>query len=313
MYAAAASDRDAIGVYGKIPAQGDFVRVNAADAAAQSLDLWVQENLESMQRTGLEFPQAPTFFVHHRMDPATPVTVGAICRSHDRVGRVYPMVVFARVEPAWIAPRFPGVGVAYGLFLRAAARLLGDLPRADAQLLAAWAKQLRAPNAQELSAADAVCRQTLDAAPAGAALTGLFGDPARPLRYHGLKTVIDACDAARARPSRVPISLEFALSADLDLFAVLELCRRRLFGSGIVPTMVWREDEARAVVSLGAAHGSMMRFLLNPAETSSALWPLVTTRDDVLAQSAQALAPHHRQVLDRYDLPLETLLAVMSR
>ena len=103
MYAAAASDRDAIGVYGKIPAQGDFVRVNAADAAAQSLDLWVQENLESMQRTGLEFPQAPTFFMHHRMDPATPVTVGALCRSHDRVGRVYPMVVFARVEPAWIA------------------------------------------------------------------------------------------------------------------------------------------------------------------------------------------------------------------
>lgn len=313
MYAAPPQERDAVGVYGKIPTQGDFVRVNAADAAAQSLDLWVQENLESLQRTGMEFPAEPTYFLHHRLDPTVPVTIGAMCRSQDRVGRAYPMVVFARIQPAWIAPRFPGVFVGYGHFLRAAARLLGDLPRADGQLVGAWARQLRVPGPHELGAADGVCRQSLDGTAAGTVLARLFGDPARGLRYHGLKTVVEACDAARAGPSRVPITLEFPLQADLDFFSVLELCRRRLFGSGIVPTMVWREDVApRAVVSLGPAHASMMRFLITPDEGSNALWPLMTSRADVVARSAQSLAPHHRQVLDRFDLPLETLLAVMS-
>ncbi len=51
----AAADRDALGVYGKIPAQGDFVRINASDQAAQALDVWVQEALETLNRMGAAF------------------------------------------------------------------------------------------------------------------------------------------------------------------------------------------------------------------------------------------------------------------
>jgi type VI secretion system protein ImpM len=274
----------------------------------------VQENLDGMQRAGLELSEAPTYFVHHRLDPAVPVTVGALCRSRDRVGRVYPMIVFVRVDPAWIASRFPGVSVGYGLFLRGAARILGDLARADAQLLGAWTKQLRPPSAQELGAADGVCRQSLDGIAAGSVHTRLFGDPSRGLRYHAFKTVIDACDVTRAGAGRVPITLDIPLGADVDLFALLELCRRRLYGSGVVPTMVWREDaDPRAMVALGPAHGAMLRYLARPSEQASALWPVVTDRYDVIAQSAQALHPHHRQALDRFDLSLEVLLGALSR
>lgn len=314
MHAAQGNDRDAIGVYGKLPTQGDFVRLNAADAAAQSLDLWAQENLDALQRAGIELPTTPVYFLYHRLDPTQPVTVGAMCRSQDRVGRVYPMMVFARVEPAWIAPRFPGVFVGYGLFLRAAARILADLGRADAQLLGAWVKQLRSPAPQELQAADGVCRQCLDGFSAGAVLSRLFGDPSRGVRYHALKTVIDACDRTRAAPSRVPINLVTPLGSDLDFFVILELCRRRLFGSGVVPTLLWQEEPApRALISLGHGHGAMLRMLLNPGESTASLWPLVTDRGDVIAQSAEALAPHHRQALDHYDLSIEALLGVMSR
>ena len=59
MYASPSADRERVGVYGKIPAQGDFVRINAADAAAQSLDQWVQESLDAMQRVGVELPPGP--------------------------------------------------------------------------------------------------------------------------------------------------------------------------------------------------------------------------------------------------------------
>lgn len=314
MYAAPSAERDAIGVYGKIPAQGDFVRINAADAAAQSLDQWVQESLDAMHRAGVELPATPTYFVHHRLDPSVPVTVGAMCASRDRVGRVYPMIVFVRVDPAWIGSRFPGVSVGYGLFLRGAARILEDLGRADAQLLAAWARQLRPPSAQELAAADAVCRQSLDGIASGSVHARLFGDPALGRRYHAFKTAVDACDTARAMTSRVPITLDCPLRADVDLFTWLELTRRRLYGTGLVPTVVWREDaDPRAMISLGPAHPAMLKYLARPSEPASALWPVLTDRPEVVAQSAQALAPHHRQALDRYDLSLEVLLGVLSR
>lgn len=314
MYASPSADRERVGVYGKIPAQGDFVRINAADAAAQSLDQWVQESLDAMQRVGVELPPGPTFFMHHRLDPSMPVTVGAMCPSRDRVGRVYPMIVFVRVDPAWVGSRFPGVAVGYGHFLRGAARILGDLARADAQLLSAWAKQLRAPTAQELAAADQVCRQSLDGIPAASVHARLFGDPSLGLRYHAFRTAIEACDAARSMASRVPITLDCPLRADVDLFTWLELTRRRLYGSGLVPTVVWREEaDPRAMISLGPAHPSMLKFLARPAEPANALWPLRTDRPDVVAQSAAALAPHHRQALDRFDLSLEVLLSVLSR
>lgn len=314
MYGAPAAERDAVGIYGKIPAQGDFVRINATDEAAQALDLWLQESLESLARAGLELPTGITCFVHHRLDPSMPVIVGAMCPSRDRVGRVYPLTVFVRVDPAWIASRFPGVAVAYGLFLRDATRILHDLGRADGQLLGAWARQLRGPNAHELAAADGVCRQSLDGIASGSVLSRLFGDPARGLRYHAFRTALEACDATRARASRTPISLACPIGADVDLFTWLELARRRLHGSGIVPTVVWREDaEAQAIVTLGPAAPTMLRHLAQPTETASALWPLRAERAESVVQSAAALAPHHRAALDRFDLPLEILLGTLSR
>jgi type VI secretion system protein ImpM len=133
-----AATRDVVGVYGKIPAQGDFVRIHAADPAAQALDVWIQESLEALSRANAELPREPVYFMHQGAGQGA--LVGVLMRSADRVGRVYPLAVFARVDPSTLGGAYSGFPTAYSLFLQDAARLAADLDRVDAGLLAARAR-----------------------------------------------------------------------------------------------------------------------------------------------------------------------------
>lgn len=307
-----AAERDALGVYGKIPAQGDFVRINASDDAAQALDLWVQEALETLGRMGVPFPTEPLYFLHHGGHPSLPATIGAMVASHDRVGRVYPMTVFARVDPAWLATRWSGAPLGYGLFLRDATRILRDLGRADAQLLTAWTRNLRLPSPQDLAQVDVVCMHALQTFSAAQVLPRMTGDPQAATCWYALKTAVDACDSARVRPGRPPIVLDGTLTGDLDLFAWLELLRRRLQGA-FVPTVLWTESApARMLVCMGAPSGSVLRYLVNPDDAAAQHWPLWTRRPEAVAQARQSLSPAHQAAIAQWNSPLEALLSALG-
>lgn len=305
------ANRDVVGVYGKIPAQGDFVRINASDPAAQSLDVWIQESLEALSRVGAEPPSEPVYFMHQGTGHG--VLIGVMLRSGDRVGRVYPLTVFARVDPSTLGGAFSGFPTAYSVFLQDAARLALDLDRVDASLLAVRARALRVPSPAEVAQAGMVCQHVLNVTPAGEIARRLFGETLPGSHVYAFKTVVDACDTTRARPPRVPITLDCPIASDVDLFTWLELCRRRLMGTGLLPTCVWREQGAsRMLVSLGAAQGSMMRYLVQSDAQATQLWPLVTARPEAIEAALHNLAPHHRQALEAPAVPLETLLSTLA-
>lgn len=309
-------DREAIGIYGKLPTQGDFVRLNASDPAAQALDQWVQESLEGLARASIELPSEPLFFCHQSQHPSLPALLGAMAPSQDQVGRRYPMLVFVRVDPTVAASRFPALHVAYGHFLLDAARILGDLHRADASLLAAWSRSLRLPTPTSLAHSDYVCRHVLDQSTLVDLQHRVFGPAPQHLGALGyaLKTVADACDATRARPSKVPITLDCPTGSDLDAFTWLELLRRRLYGTTARINFVWREGDApRMLVALGAAPAPMLRQLLREGDPAANLWPLRTQRTEALEAAWASLGPHHRQALEAPALPLEHLLTAFAR
>jgi type VI secretion system protein ImpM len=310
----AASERDTVGIYGKIPAQGDFVRVNASDGAAHALDQWVQESLEALQRGGVELPQEPVYFLYHGANAALPGVAGVLVPSRDSVGRQYPLIVFARVEPGFLATRFSGVPTGYDLFLHDAARMLESVERLDAPSIAARARALRVPSPHELAQVDVVCNHVLQTTAAGDVQWRLFGDPNGAKQYYAFKTAIEACDTTRTRPPRVPITLDCPVASDVDLFLWLEVARRRLYGSPVVPSFVWTEGASpRLLLTLGAATGTSLRFMAKPSDTANQLWPLVTTRADMIEQSRQTIAPHWKQALDTAQIPLEFLLSTLAR
>lgn len=311
---ASASPRDSVGIYGKIPAQGDFVRINASDPAAQALDVWVQESLEALQRAGAELPPEPVYFFHQGAAPAGPSLVGVMMRSHDRVGRVYPVVVFARVDAAVLAASVALVPTAWSLFLQDAARLSYDLERGDAALLAARARSLRVPSPGDLQQAMGVGAQVLQRTAAGEVLQRLFVDASTGRHYYAVKTCLDACDTTRSRPPRAPIVLDCPMVSDVDQFTWIELCRRRLLGAPVLPTFVWVEGAApRLLLSLGPATGAVLRFLVRPDDPSTQRWPLLTARPDAIELARQGMTAHHRQAVESGGAPIEALLSVLAR
>ena len=87
-FAGAAAPRDAVGIYGKIPAQGDFARINASDPAAQastSLGAGVAGGPRLRRRRA---PLRSPCISSTRAAPHGPALVGAMLRLRDRVGRV---------------------------------------------------------------------------------------------------------------------------------------------------------------------------------------------------------------------------------
>jgi len=309
-----AAPGDLIGIYGKIPAQGDFVRINASDPSAQALDLWVQESLDALARLGTELPPEPVFFFHQGSAPQGPSLVGVMLRSRDRVGRVYPVLVFARVAPALATAAVAILPTAWSLFLQDAARFAYDLDRIDAATLAMRARSLRVPSPADLQTAMAVGAQVLQHTTAAEVLHRLFVDASTGRHYYALKTCIDACDTTRSRPPRAPIVLDCPIVSDVDLFTWIELCRRRLAGSSVLPTFVWVEGASpRLLLSLGPATGALLRFLTRPDDPSTQHWPLLTTRTDAIDAARNGMAPQHRQASEAGAVSLEVFLTALAR
>ncbi len=303
--------RDAVGIYGKIPAQGDFVRVHASDPAAQSLDVWIQESLEALARAGSELPAEPVYFLHP--GAGNGCLIGVLLRSGDSVGRVYPLAVFARVEPGTLGGAWSGFPTAYSLFLADAARLGADLDRVDAALLAARARSLRVPSPPEVTQAANVCQHVLNVTSLGELVGRLFADAPPFAHQYAFKTVLDACDTTRTRPPRAPITLDCPIASDVDAFTWMELTRRRLAGAPWVPACVWREGAAPSMLlSLGPAHGNLLRFLVRPEDQATQRWPLRSLRVDAIELARQGIAAHHRASLDTPVTTLEALLSTLA-
>ena len=313
------ADPSSVGIYGKIPAQGDFVRVNASDPLGQAVDQWLQQALEVLQRASADVPPDPTYFVYRPVTAGAPgslVAVGALVASRDRVGRQYPLAVYARVDAAAVAHRLSSVPLMFTQFLQDAAALLADAPRADANALTVRSRALRYPGAAETAQADAVCRHTLDAAPVTDVYRRLFGDALEGRHCFAFKTFMDACDTARSHPAgpgRPAITLDCPIPSDVELFTWLELARRRMYGAPMVPSYVWREGSSpRLLLALGTPPPAVFRYLARPDDTAPQLWPLTTARGDSLEMARRALAEPYRRALDAPG-PLEPLLAVLAR
>ena len=95
--------QSAVVAFGKIPAQGDFVRLGARSPCIDHLDTWLQEGLSELKRQqgaqrdeGAGDPQP--FHLIYSTPYAPDVLVGALVMSRDRVGRRYPLLVARAVS-----------------------------------------------------------------------------------------------------------------------------------------------------------------------------------------------------------------------
>src|SRR5690348_9708975 len=96
-----------IGCFGKLPATGDFIRLNAGGEELATFDRWLGDSIDFARRSmgpafDAPYQSAVGLFIYRGEakgdEPPARGLVGAWAASGDNAGRLYPMVVFGSYD-----------------------------------------------------------------------------------------------------------------------------------------------------------------------------------------------------------------------
>ena len=292
-----------VGIFGKVPSQGDYLRAGALGSAARAMDGWLALGLDALKRGGGRLPPARFLF---RSAEAKDVLVGALVPSRDAVGREFPLAVVATFGGAELVPGFAALPVALDAFFASGEAVLAGAPAKKALELADALRGVAPPVAAELGLALAGLRARFAATSARALLDdgGLAGD----VRAYALSTFAAACQSARGTAAgKAAIVLDCPIRTPEMACAWLDLARRLGGFADAPPSAFWTAE--RLLLGLGVASSAIVSALSRPDAPPQQVWPLHTRNADAAARARQALSPALRRVLDD---PAATVEAVLS-
>jgi type VI secretion system protein ImpM len=297
------------GLFGKIPAQGDFVRLNASTPAALAFDVFLQESLDALRRAGSQLVPEPVRFAFFHLASKSGI-YGVFAPSQDAVGRSYPLSVFAAL------PEDVGVAVV-PLGARDFLDSAGDLLAAGATLsstdLCARARGLDAP--ADLGAGRQSLRRSLDDRGAAWLWQVLFPEgPVEGMAY-ALRTLKTACDAVKGRPPSSPgVVLDCPAPNIQAALFWLALVDGRLGWKGAAPSFFWSaSDGGRMLIALGPPPAALLTFLARPDSSSNKLWPLRTGVATAREAAARDLDAGVRQVATAPDGSLLDVVTAVEK
>jgi type VI secretion system protein ImpM len=309
--------QSAVLAFGKIPAQGDFVRLGARSTTVDYLDTWLQEGLTELKRQRGSQPDdgepRPVHLIYST--PFAPeVLVGALVMSRDRVGRRYPLLVARALHRSFLDVRHvPFWPVVWHRLLREAASLaVQAVTELDAARLAERLETLPPlpdPANETLQRAHA---EALRRATAADFWTTLWGDDEAVAKYAVFSRLLESF-----RPGRRTAVPAFGLSfptarngAPLAAEAVwLDAVWRLLQRPTELPVLAWSTGDTggRLVIfPAGAPRGSAAAVLGGEVNAR-----LILEMDAPLARPTDAVVslPHrYGTLLEAPDLPLAAFL-----
>lgn len=308
-----------VGVFGKIPKVGDFVRAGRADESSRVLEEWLHSGVEvaHARRT----PWKPAFlagkiygcvFRVPLSGDRSGLLAGVIKPSQDSVGRAFPLVIHRSLPPECPPHLLPLV---LGDFLDNAAQLAFDTTLLSSQAeLAARTMQVGAPLGDINEAARQYDWWTRNTALPDL-WSSIYGSAsvAEPSTLLGCLSEIVAPFAGRG-PSTTPLSLRVPLGHGGVAAACfwLDLVRCSMRWRAHVPTFFWFFDgrSGDLLVQLGRTPPASLLELWSPdpksdvvCDYSHASWQ---PSDDTLRR----VAPHLVPLLHRHAYVAELLHAV---
>ncbi|MEZ4335006.1 MAG: type VI secretion system-associated protein TagF [Sandaracinaceae bacterium] len=280
-----------LGLFGKIPAKGDFIRHNVASPTSRAFEQWVQESNDALRGAGGEIPSQVIRVVF--TPPGSDTTIiGVLVPSEDKVGRKFPLAIFAETPIAPTREAISALPVSWSPFLDQAAALAMRGRELELEQLCAALPGIPQPGPTEHAAAKDVCEKALSHPLPSEVHERLFG-AGSSMHYYAYQTFLTACeDASKNDPTKPATVLDCPIHVDVDLFFWLELTRRVFGFPPAHPQALWIEDPApRLLVSLGPASLQLLSFLAKPDMQHNRLWPLTTERDKAVEAAQSTLGP----------------------
>ncbi|HET6146641.1 MAG TPA: type VI secretion system-associated protein TagF [Polyangia bacterium] len=304
----------AIGVYGKVRSQPDFLRANAGEFSQAGLDRWFQDAVEIIRTEKTALPPGPTGFV---LTPSASrqTFVGAFVPGVDAAGRTFPLSVFLTIPATAAVDALPTLPAIYGRFVDAA----GAIAMAGAELsgpdLVAHAQALSIDAPAPPAVADADGAVAALGSENAQILASSMGG-ARPALAYALRTCAMACDqAAKTGPAGQGgvITIDAPAPSNGARTLWLELVRRRLKWRDAAPSLLWTgPDSGRLLVTLGHPAPTSLAYLANPRHRAPRFWPLRTDVGAAIESALKALTPEQRRLVENPASTLAELLAAFG-
>ncbi len=236
-----------IGLYGKHPCAGDFMRLNASGPEVLQLDEWLSQAMDAGTRIlpdwDATFPTISqlSFLYHNPDDRGSACSLfGVMVASRDRSGRKFPLILFSYMDFGTAANCYPYLP--YDAFLQNTSSLLARFMENQSisrDQLFAEAQRLRPPDQQSLTAARQAHTQYLASTSWMAAFATMFGIAAPMQQGKAVGTMRDTLGGLGQGPFprwgiRCPLGMDPAGNAGLWLAMLYQQLQNQ-----IVPIMFW--------------------------------------------------------------------------
>jgi type VI secretion system protein ImpM len=294
-------------LFGKIPTQGDFVRLNASTPAALAFDAFLQESLEALRRAGGELVPEPVRFAFFDGGSKSGI-FGVFAPSQDSVGRSYPLSVFAPLVDATGVAEVPFAARA---FLDASADLIAAGTTLSGPDLCARARALEVPAV----GGQGTSRRALHDVGAVWLWQTLFPDAPAESAAYALRTLKTACDQVKGKPPSAPGLVLDCPAPNLHAALLwLALVDGRLgWRNAGAPSFFWSASGGgRMLIALGPPPAALLSFLARPDSPSNKLWPLSTAVASARAAAARDLDAGVQQIAVANDGSLRDVVTAME-
>jgi len=301
-----------VGLYGKIPARGDFVRIRAGEAVALGFDCWLEDAVGALARAGVGLPELPARFVF-RPAGFERSLIGVLGPSADHVGRAFPITLFGSVDSS-ASSAFPSLPLGSAAFLDSAERLLAQTATAGVAELGEKVRALSGPDHRTIAKAPASCARILAGTNAASLLARLFGDPGTGTALYALWTFANACEPLRGRGIvRGGPMLDCPAPDDTALLLWLELARALLDWPKHSPSFIWTAGPAgRLLLSLGPLPSTALLDLARPQRPNARAWSLRPTVPGATESARQAASPKLQRAAHNPAGTLTDLIAIVA-
>ena len=302
--------------FGKMPARGDFVRLNIKGRDTFDFTNYLETALETLREGKLELPQQPIHFFF-RQEGARAGLVGLMRPSQDKVGRKFPAAIFAPFELRQASEQFAVIPEAFSGFFTAVEALGKELETLSVEELEARLQSLPVPRAADFSRAEKAVRRVMDAPTAQATNTTLFGPGAEMRHYYAFSTLAMACgQAAKAPNDKLGVTLDCPTRDPAHVTGWLEAVKTLSGKRAFPPSFFWSAgeqsksygsvkidrlpsgDPPRMLVAFGAPPPLMLSYFAKPDLENNKLWPLYSDHTKALELTKAKLTPQQLAAMD---------------
>lgn len=306
-----------MGCFGKLPATGDFIRLNAGGEELGAFDRWLGDSLDNARHAlGQSFdsvyPSGSGLFIFRpeaRGDDG-PVRglVGAWAASGDNAGRSYPIIVFGSYDYGQLVATGAALPIALFPLLASAYELATQGRGLSVDAFLDRVARIVPPPLDDPDASGAGYRAWLATQPMQALWDATLGTEA--VRFWVMQNLLASVEPFRGHELpqtglcvRLPIGEGDAYAAAVWMDMTLRLAKwqRTLLN-------VFWEPQRAALIHVGSPHVATFRELIAPSGNAEHIADLGASPTVDVEVSRRALGPQLDALVARTDLTLASFL-----